>query len=454
MIPLSTIPAGALMAALTPLAIWWWTRGRDGPFPRPGHLLQVAVTVPVVVSFAVFAASSPEERSDFTLDGLAKKFAIPLIVGLLMPVIVVLWRRRRAWASPQVMDAVIAFLAASSALGAAVGLLRGNELLDVAQDLGLAALFIACYLAGRLMPAEAAAEAGPGLLKALVVVAALSVLLDPFISTLPSLQMAVGFAAVAFSLTNGGQRLWGLLGLGIIAGSILGLSVQDPLTQYFQLALGACVLVYLLLLRRWRVPAAAVWLVLAAGAAVLFVLVPRVESLVTLEYRGKDVSFGQRVYEARKVRDSVDGSVGNAALGRGLGATVDLRRSPDAVTLRNAGRDLRRVDDVHLLPYDVVLKRGLIGLAWLVAFVLALAQLVPRAAGQAQGGERRTPMAYLMLIPLLGLVDAPPAASHIFANPLGPLCLGLVVAAQVAAPHPRREAAAWLHPLRRVGVAR
>ena len=138
-------------------------------------------------------------------------------------------------------------------------------------------------------------------------------------------------------------------------------------------------------------------------------------SVWTRDYDGDDLSFAQRVYESEQVYDKIDDSASTALVGRGLGATVDLSASPDRRTLRAAGRDLPEVNDVHLLPYEILLKRGVLGLVVLLLYGIVLALVLQRAV------ESRKPAAvFFAAIPAMGLFDALSAGSHFFANPVAP----------------------------------
>jgi hypothetical protein len=165
--------------------------------------------------------------------------------------------------------------------------------------------------------------------------------------------------------------------------------------------------------------------------------VPDVRSIVTAKYDGGDVTVQQRVYEARAVRDLLD-DPGSVLVGEGFGATVDLSQSPDAKTIGAYRADLDEVDDVHLLPYDILLKRGLLGLAWLAALVLAILALTWSAIGQARRGDTGLLSVAAAVCVAIGFVNAVPAASHLLANPLTALMLGLLVS-YVARPAPATE---------------
>jgi hypothetical protein len=84
------------------------------------------------------------------------------------------------------------------------------------------------------------------------------------------------------------------------------------------------------------------------------------------------------------------------------------------------------VQEVHLLPYEFLLKDGLLGFAWLAAFVVGVAILGIRALETATRHRDPTLVVYAAL-PLLGLTAALAAATHLQDNPLNAFALGVLV---------------------------
>jgi len=116
------------------------------------------------------------------------------------------------------------------------------------------------------------------------------------------------------------------------------------------------------------------------------------------------------------------------AFGLGPGATLDLRGSPDAKTLLSSGRNLRRVDDVHMLSSYLLLKLGAIGVIWAGILAAALYRVtagVLVGRGRLEADRKRNPWSLsLLLFVLAGVAYSLPAATNLLANPLIPLLLG------------------------------
>jgi hypothetical protein len=81
---------------------------------------------------------------------------------------------------------------------------------------------------------------------------------------------------------------------------------------------------------------------------------------------------------------------------------------------------------VHLLPYEFLLKDGLLGFAWLAAFVAGVVILGISALETATRQRDPTLVVYAAL-PLLGLTAALAAATHLQDNPLNAFALGVLV---------------------------
>ena len=136
----------------------------------------------------------------------------------------------------------------------------------------------------------------------------------------------------------------------------------------FQLIAGLAVLVYWICCRLHICPPFA----FESGflIAILVVVFSTQGGTVLLQtYRGQDVTLSQRVFEGQQVLNEIPSAPVGNLFGRGLGATVDLSQSPDSRTLLSSGRDLMAVNDVHVLFYDWLMKRGYIGIVWLVGFI-------------------------------------------------------------------------------------
>jgi len=172
------------------------------------------------------------------------------------------------------------------------------------------------------------------------------------------------------------------------------------------------------------------WALVACAAIGLVVFVGFTSDGATVrgQYHGTDASNTGRTFEAERVRAEVRGSPVSLVLGRGFGATIDETKAPTDFksSLLGAGRDLAHVPKVHLLPYDFLLEYGLLGLIWLGAFALGVAWAVLRGLERAVR-EREPSLVIYAGLPLLVLAGAIAAASHLQANPLGALALGVLV---------------------------
>jgi hypothetical protein len=171
------------------------------------------------------------------------------------------------------------------------------------------------------------------------------------------------------------------------------------------------------------------WLAVAIGTAALAGFVAFTADGVTVrgQYQGVDQSQLGRTYEAQKVREAIHGSPVSLAFGRGLGGNIDESHAPKLFreSLVYGGRDLAHVQEVHLLPYEFLLKNGLLGFAWLAAFVVGIAILGMRALEIAARDHDPTPIVYAAL-PLLGVAAALAAATHLQDNPLNAFAVGVL----------------------------
>jgi hypothetical protein len=136
-----------------------------------------------------------------------------------------------------------------------------------------------------------------------------------------------------------------------------------------------------------------------------------------------DVTVTQRIYEAGRVSEVLDQSPGGAIWGAGFGSTMDLSSSPDASTLLSSGRDLFRVHAVHLLFSYVRWKMGLLGVLWIMAWLIELCVLCYRLALSSRT-RAEVLAAALLCFPLSAFALGLPAATNLLINPLAPLATG------------------------------
>jgi hypothetical protein len=372
--------------------------------------------------------------SGFQVDGLVKRITLPLLIVLLGPLTArSLWAARRTISlrAARGMDWVMgayATVVLVPALG--VGLIHHNPPLYIAQDLGLIVFFVFMYAAGRTVTADAARACSGEIVEALLALAVAKLVLFGWdISPLYSYVEAAAAAALATLLLR--QRQARLL----IAAIAITLLVYDAVlikrgtnaSTAIELAGALVVLVYLAVRARGLVPQ---WLVIAVAivAAVGFIGYTHDGAAIRGQYRGGDASALGTTYEAHQVRATVGQSPLSRVFGRGLGGTVDETNAPPAfrATLVYGGRDLAHVQEVHLLGYSFLLKEGLLGVAWLAAFIAALAILLLRGLDRA-ARERDPSIVLFAALPLLGIAQAFAASSRVAADPLNGLALGVLV---------------------------
>jgi hypothetical protein len=192
-----------------------------------------------------------------------------------------------------------------------------------------------------------------------------------------------------------------------------------------QLAAIAGVLLSAWWMRRRTASFALLVLAIASATACMLMWTTHGRELIGLPTQPDDVTIAQREYETTKVVDTLDDSIVRTLFGGGPGATVDLSLSPDVVTLLSSGRDVTAVDDVNLLSTHILMKLGLVGLAWLGLILICTLRLIHDSA-RAEVGPA----------PLIGCVflaawiaNGIPAATNFLAAPLFGLMFGIVASA-------------------------
>src|SRR4029077_21086564 len=185
--------------------------------------------------------------------------------------------------------------------------------------------------------------------------------------------------ALAFALLEPKKARLLPVGLALVLLGADAVAVRNGTTgstTAIELAAALGVIAYLAL-RAWHLLPQ--WLVV--GIAVIglagFLGVTSDGAGVLGRYYGTDPSKAGRTYEAHQVRATIKSSPVSFVFGRGLGGSIDETQAPTifAESLAYGGRDLSRVQAVHLLPYQFLLKYGMLGLAWLIAFVFGAAIL-------------------------------------------------------------------------------
>jgi hypothetical protein len=381
----------------------------------------------------------------FGAGGLVERIVLPLLVVLLAPVVASalpqalaagpreLWARRAALRqAARPLDWIIAAYATVVAVPALlVGLAHHDRLLYVAQDLGLIVFFVFMYGAGRAVDARAAKTNAEELVGILLLLAgAQFVLFGWQPAPLYSYVEAACAGALGIALLKPDRARLVPLGLAVIlltadAAGMLNTKTQTSVAVELYGALG--VLAYLALCLRLRVPR---WLLVVVAVVGIVGFVGFTNDGATLrgQYHGADQSNLGRTYEAQQVRAVTLHSPVSVVFGRGLGSTIDESGASPVFkqALQSGGRDLAHVQEIHLLGYSFLLKTGFLGLAWLAVFAVGLLAVVVRALERA-ARMREPGLVVYVALPLLGVMQAQAATSHLSANPLIALSVGILV---------------------------
>jgi hypothetical protein len=408
-------------------------------------LIATIIAVPVAAVWvirALLANGRTDAGIGFYIDGLEKRITLPLMFVLLAPLVLraipedlrrprALWKERASlWGRTALMDRIFLAYCAVAVPAFLLGLAHRAPHSYFGQDLGLVVFFVFMYAAGRAAIATAALDWAEELVDILLLLAVTHfALLGWETSPIYNYIEAACAGAVAFALFRPSRSR--LLSLGVAVAILVGeaIAVYEGTDSTVTIeVLGALGIIgYLLVRRRDLVPQ---WLIVAAAVIALASFVAFTGDGRTLrgQYHGPDVSNVGRTYEAERVRARVRHSPVSLVFGRGFGSTVDLRGGPRVYTqtLVTSGRDLAHVPEVHLLAYSFLLKEGLLGVLWLLAFAVGVVVLGVRALERSARTRDPSLVVYAALA-MLGLVAALAAASHLPANPLDGLSIGLLV---------------------------
>jgi hypothetical protein len=419
-------------------------------------LVGAMVAVSVVGDFLVQHLAGG--TNGFVQYGLDTRIALPLIFVLLTPLVVralpVRYRSRALWRDRALIvrqAQPLDWLAAAYALLILPDLLLGiahhSSKTYIAQDLGLVVFFVFAYIVGRTVNAEVGRASAAEFVVVLLLLASAQSFLSLDTTPIFTFEEAACAAAVGFALLRPNRRTLLLLALAVILLAHDAVAIRDGTgsTTAIELAAALGVIAYLAVRVRNLMPR---WAVVGAAAAALVVFLAFTADGVTVrgQYHGTDQSQLGRAYEAHQVQEGVHGSPVSLALGRGLGGSIDETKAPRlfAESLVYGGRDLAHVQEVHLLPYEFLLKNGVLGFAWLAAFLVAVVIIGVRALEAAARHRDPTPVVYAAL-PLLGIAAALAAATHLQDNPLNAFALGVLVTrfdGKVSPPRPQRLAVA------------
>lgn len=426
------IAAILILGRLTPV--------RDRRYFR--SVVGAMVAVSVVGDWLVQHLGSNE--SGFIQYGLDTRIALPLIFVLVTPLVLralptrlrsrALWRDRALvvrQASP--LDLLAAAYALLIAPDLVLGLAHHAPKSYIAQDLGLMVFFVFAYIAGRAVSIEAGRASAPELVGVLLLLGAAQALFN--LDTTPIFTYVeaacAGAIGVALLQPNRVRQLpvaiAAVLAVVLLAHDAVDVARGSGTTTAVELAAALGVIAYLAVRAR-NLVSARLAIAIAAVAFVGFVAFTSNGATVRGQYYGMDQSNLGRSYEAHQVRESIHGSPVSLVFGRGLGGSIDETDAPPlfAQSLVYGGRDLAHVQQVHLLPYDFLLKNGLLGFAWLAALAVGLGILGVRALETAITTRDPSPVVYAAL-PLLGFIAALAAATHLQDNPLNAFALGILV---------------------------
>lgn len=428
--------AGAAVAGIATIVIV--SRLTEDPGRR--YFRSVVGAIVAVSVVGDWLAQRLTGANSFELSGVDTRIALPLIVVLLAPVVLLalpvrlrsraLWRDRTlVLRQARPMDWLMAAYALLIVPDLALGLAHHAPKSYIAQDLGLIVFFVFAYVAGRVVSERAGRALAFELVVVLLLLAGAQALFSWDTTPIFTYVEAACAGAVAFALFQPTRVRLVLLAVAValLVRDVVQIKQGTGSTTGVEFAFALGVIAYLVVRARHLVPQ---WLAIAVAVVALVVFLAFTADGTTVrgQYHGTDQSNLGRAFEAHQVREAIHGSPVSLVFGRGLGGSIDETKAPAtfAESLVYGGRDLAHVQQVHLLPYEVLLKYGLFGFAWLGALVLAAAILGIRALESAARHRDPTPVVYAAL-PVLGITAALAAATHLQDNPLNALALGILV---------------------------
>lgn len=427
---------GAAAAGIALIGVTAWLT-KDGGRRYFRSLLAGMVAVSLTSTYLLRHLTGTTKA--FAISGLDTRIALPLMFLLFLPLVAGalprdVWRPRALWElrrQARAMDWVALAYALLIVPGLLLGVAHHAPKTFIAQDLGLVVFFVFMYVAGRAVTAATAAPSAQELMEVLLAVAVMQYVLFYWTpAPLYTFAEAASAAALAVAILRPGRAglLAGVVGATILVDDASAIHSGSNSSTGILLIGALAVLAYLVIRIRPVLPR---WLIVAGAVAALVVFVGFTSDGRTLrgqDYGAKDPSNIGRTFEAQQVLKEVKRTPLSVVFGRGFGGTIDERNGPPLFTigLEHGGRDLAHVQQVHLLEYNFLLKLGLVGAAWLVAFVLALAVLVLQGLEWAARRRDPTPAIYAAL-PLLGLAVAFAAATRLQVNPLNAFALGVLV---------------------------
>jgi hypothetical protein len=433
----SIAAAGAAVAGIVAiLAVNRLTQDRERRYVRSIVAAMVAVSVvgDVIVQHLITGANG------FVAYGIETRIALPLIFVLLVPLVLhslpprvrphALWRdRAHIMRQARPLDWLALAYALLIVPDLLLGLAHHAPKSFIGQDLGLIVFFVFAYLAGRTVSASAGRASAGEIVALLVLLGAAQAILGFDTTPIFTYAEAACAAAVGFALfrPNRAGLLLLCVALGVLANEAIAIKNGTGSTTAVELAAALGVVAYLVVRARHLLPQ---WAIVGVAVAALAVFLAFTADGVTVrgQYHGLDQSQLGRAYEAHQVRAEIHRSPVSFVFGRGLGGSINETKAPSlfADSLVYGGRDLAHVQEVHLLPYEFLLKNGVLGFAWLVALVVGVAILGIRALEKASRERDPSPVLYAAL-PLLGIAAALAAATHLQDNPLNAFAVGVLV---------------------------
>lgn len=389
---------------------------------QPDAAKRVTAAVAVAVAAAIAVGTTLDAASggtDFSLSGEQRYLTAPVVYGIFVLVVLTTLPRLApswpVWVPLLLLSVTLSLLVSPLAadrftLGS---LLQGVVLLGGA----------AVFALGGLLRSDWQPFRQVWLLRVLLMIGVACGLLGLQTGVFSALVLPSA-VAVVFLLRDRprGWPLWCALGVVVIVLDRvreLG-AIDQSAASTGQLLLAVAIFGLALLPRRARLVAVVVvlflGLVVALQSEVPGLLIGRGTDLA-------DVTLAERAYETQEAFRVASASPLTLIFGGGPGATLDLTDAPDSATLLASGRDLTAVPTVHLLTSYLVLKLGLLGLGWLGAFCIAALVTAVRVLSAPR------PVYFdlvLLAFVITGIVQALPAATFLFSNPLPTLCLAIL----------------------------
>lgn len=158
----------------------------------------------------------------------------------------------------------------------------------------------------------------------------------------------------------------------------------------------------------------------------------QIEAVVNGGSIRNQVSLYERIYEAREVVHETFDSVPEILVGNGPGATLNLSEAPDQAVRKAALLGGGKVHNVHILPFAVLFRSGVIGLMNLGLLLFWLADATwlcfASAGSKSSQGSDSMRIARIAICYLIAMfVYALPAASAFLDDPLTPALASLAV---------------------------